>query len=107
MLYIASFAASFGVVLWVVLPEIFPLRIRGSAMGLCTICHWSANLLVSLTFLPLVAAIGQAATFWGYLAISIGAFVFIYFLMPETKGRSLEEIERDLRTKSVVAGTEE
>lgn len=102
VLYIASFAASFGVVLWVVLPEIFPLRIRGSAMGLCTICHWSANLLVSLTFLPMVAAIGQAATFWGYCVISIGAFVFVYFLMPETKGRTLEEIERDLRAKSVV-----
>ncbi len=106
VLYIASFAASFGVVLWVVLPEIFPLRIRGSAMGLCTICHWSANLLVSLTFLPLIAAIGEAATFWGYCAISIGAFVFVYILMPETKGRTLEEIERDLRAKSVVAGEE-
>lgn len=102
VLYIASFAASFGVVLWVVLPEIFPLRIRGSAMGLCTICHWSANLLVSLTFLPLIASIGEAATFWGYCAISVGAFFFVYFLMPETKGRTLEEIERDLRAKSVV-----
>lgn len=107
VLYIASFAASFGVVLWVVLPEIFPLRVRGSAMGLCTICHWSANLLVSLTFLPLVSAIGQAATFWGYGVVSIGAFIFIYFLMPETKGRTLEEIEKDLRAKSVVATGEE
>jgi sugar porter (SP) family MFS transporter len=106
-LYIASFAASFGVVLWVVLPEIFPLRIRGSAMGLCTICHWSANLLVSLTFLPLVAAVGESAVFWGYCAIAIGTFVFVYFLMPETKGRSLEEIERDLRGTSVVTGQAE
>lgn len=102
VLYIASFAASFGVVLWVVLPEIFPLRIRGSAMGLCTICHWSANLLVSLTFPVLIAAIGEASTFWGYCVISIGAFIFVYFLMPETKGRTLEEIEQDLRAKSVV-----
>ena len=64
IVYIASFAASFGVVLWV-LPEIFPLRIRGSAMSVCTILHWSSNLLVSLTFLPLISAIGEAATFWG------------------------------------------
>jgi sugar porter (SP) family MFS transporter len=97
LLYIASFAASFGVVLWVVLPEIFPLRIRGSAMSVCTICHWSANLLVSLTFLPLIARIGETATFWIYALIAVGTFAFVYFLMPETKGRSLEEIEADLR----------
>lgn len=100
VLYIASFAASFGVVLWVVLPEIFPLRIRGSAMSVCTILHWSANLLVSLTFLPLIAAIGETTTFWIYGLIAIGTFVFIYVLMPETKGRSLEDIESDLREKT-------
>lgn len=97
ILYIMSFAASFGVVLWVVLPEIFPLKVRGSAMGVCTILHWSSNLLVSLTFLPLIGAIGEAATFWGFGVIAIGAFAFVFFLMPETKGRSLEAIEADLR----------
>jgi sugar porter (SP) family MFS transporter len=96
IVYIASFAASFGVVLWVVLPEIFPLKIRGSAMSVCTILHWSSNLLVSLTFLPLISAIGEAATFWGYAIIAVGTFFFVYFLMPETKGRSLEQIQRDL-----------
>jgi Sugar (and other) transporter len=55
--------------------------------------HWSLNLLVSLTFLPLISAIGEAATFWGYAIIAVGTFV--YFLMPETKGRSLEQIQRD------------
>jgi hydrogenase-4 membrane subunit HyfE len=80
----------------VVLPEIFPLKIRGSAMSVCTILHWSSNLLVSLTFLPLISAIGEAATFWGYAIIAVGTFVFVYFLMPETKGRSLEQIQRDL-----------
>lgn len=98
-LYIASFAASFGVVLWVVLPEIFPLRIRGSAMSVCTILHWSSNLAVSLTFLPLIQTVGETVTFWGYCVVAIGAFAFVYFLMPETKGRSLEEIEEDLRGK--------
>ena len=96
IVYIASFAASFGVVLWVVLPEIFPLKIRGSAMSVCTILHWSSNLLVSLTFLPLISAIGEAATFWGYAIIAVGTFAFVYLLMPETKGRSLEQIQRDL-----------
>ena len=100
LIYIASFAISFGVVLWVVLPEIFPLKVRGSAMSVCTILHWSSNLLVSLTFLPLIAAVGETAVFWGYGVISIGAFVFIYFLMPETKGRTLEEIESDLRGRT-------
>lgn len=106
LLYIASFGASFGVVLWVILPEIFPTRIRGVAMSLCTICHWSANLAVSLSFLPLVEAIGQTPVFWGYCAISIGAFVFVAKLVPETKGRSLEQIESDLRSKSHVAMSE-
>ena len=96
IVYIASFAASFGVVLWVILPEIFPLKIRGSAMSVCTILHWSSNLLVSLTFLPLISAIGEAATFWGYAVIAVGTFIFVYFLMPETKGRSLEQIQHDL-----------
>ena len=100
LMYIASFAVSFGVVLWVVLPEIFPLKVRGSAMSVCTILHWSSNLLVSLTFLPLIAAVGETAVFWGYGVISIGAFVFIYFLMPETKGRTLEEIESELRERT-------
>ena len=100
LIYIASFAVSFGVVLWVVLPELFPLRVRGSAMSVCTILHWSSNLAVSLTFLPLIAAVGETAVFWGYGAISIGAFVFVYFLMPETKGRTLEEIEEELRERA-------
>ena len=100
ILYIASVAASFGVGLWVILPEIFPLRIRGSAMSACTILHWSANLAVSLSFLPLIQAIGETATLWGYCAVAVGAFAFVYFLMPETKGRSLEEIEADLRGKA-------
>ncbi len=100
ILYIMSFAASFGVVLWVVLPEIFPLKVRGSGMGLATILHWSSNLLVSLTFLPLINAFGETAVFWGYGLISIGAFTFVYFLMPETKGRSLEKIEADLRERA-------
>jgi MFS family permease len=97
ILYIFSFAVSYGVVLWVVLPEIFLLRIRGSGMSVCTILHWSSNLAVSLSFLPLIEAIGETATFWIYCAIAIGAFVFVYFLMPETKGRSLERIEAELR----------
>jgi MFS family permease len=100
ILYIMSFAVSYGVVLWVVLPEIFPLRIRGSGMSVCTILHWSSNLAVSLSFLPLIQAIGETATFWIYCAIAVGAFIFVFFLMPETKGRSLEQIEADLRGKA-------
>jgi sugar porter (SP) family MFS transporter len=100
VLYIMSFAASFGVVLWVVLPELFPLKVRGSAMSVCTILHWSSNLVVSLTFLPLIDAVGETAVFWGYGLISIGAFIFVYLLMPETKGRSLEQIQRDFRSES-------
>ena len=94
VLYIASFVASFG--------RRSSPRIRGSAMSVCSILHCSANLLVSLTFFPLIAAIGETATFWIYGLIAIGTFVFVYLLMPETRGRSLERIEVNLSEKAAV-----
>lgn len=96
-LYIASFAASFGPIVWVMLPEIFPLQIRGSAAGVCSTSNWVANFIVAQAFLPLVALVGRTAVFWGLGVICVLAGIFIYFIVPETKGRSLEQIEEDLR----------
>ena len=96
-LYVASFAASFGPVLWVMLPEIFPLNIRGSAVGVSSLSNWAANFTVALLFPILVAALSQTPVFWGLGVICILSMVFIYFIVPETAGRSLEEIEADLR----------
>jgi SP family galactose:H+ symporter-like MFS transporter len=97
ILYIASFAVSIGVLVFLVPPEIFPLRVRGKAMGLALLINWGTNFIITLTFLSLIGAIGEPATFWLYGVICIVFWVFAYFFIPETKGRSLEEIEADLR----------
>jgi len=97
MVYVGSFAVGLGPVFWLMLSEIYPLRIRGRAMSVGTVANWSANLLVALSFLTLTQVLGKPATFWLYGVISIGAWFFAFFLVPETKGRSLEEIEAHWR----------
>jgi SP family galactose:H+ symporter-like MFS transporter len=92
MVYVGAFAISLGPIFWLLISEIFPLRVRGVAMGLATMSNWAFNLLVALTFLILLNDLTPAYTFWLYALLSIGAFVFSYRLVPETKGRALEEI---------------
>lgn len=93
MLYVASFAISLGPIFWLLISEIYPLTVRSSAEGLSATFNWVSNLVVSLTFLTLLQAIGPSWTFWLYGLLAIGAWVFSYYLAPETKGRTLEEIE--------------
>lgn len=97
MLFVSFFAIGLGPVFWLLISEIYPLEVRGSAMGLVTVANWLANLLVSLTFPMLIAGVGTPATFWLFGLASLIALVFVYRLVPETKGRSLESIEDDLR----------
>jgi hypothetical protein len=85
------------------LPEVLPLRIRGTAMGVAIFLHWLANFAVSQTFPVFLAAIGPGITFLGYAVIGVLAFVFVSTLVTETKGRSLEEIEADLQEKATFA----
>jgi SP family galactose:H+ symporter-like MFS transporter len=92
--YVGSFAVGLGPIFWLMISEIYPLKVRGSAMSIATLANWGMNLAVALTFLTLVQSIGRPGTFWVYAAISIGAWIFIYLLVPETKGRTLEEIEK-------------
>ncbi len=98
MAYVASFAISLGPIFWLLIAEIYPLRIRGIAEGAAAGTNWAANLLVSLTFLTLVQALGPSRTFWLYGLLAIGSFLFSCFLVPETKGRTLEEIEKSWRS---------
>lgn len=100
MLYVGSFAISLGPIFWLLISEIYPLRIRGAAMGLATMANWSFNLLVALTFLVLVENLGPSYTFWLYALVSVGSFLFSYFRVPETKGRTLEEIEEAIHVGS-------
>ena len=98
--FIVSFAATWGPAVWVMLPEVLPLRVRGTAMGVAVCLHWFANFLVSQSFPIFLDKWGAGPVFLGYAAIGVLAFVFVKALVPETKGRSLEEIEADLQRKS-------
>src|SRR5262249_49172108 len=97
MAYVASFAISLGPIFWLLIAEIYPLKIRGIAEGTAAGTNWAANLLVSITFLSLVQALGPSWTFWVYGLLAIVTWLFSYYLVPETKGRTLEEIEKSWR----------
>jgi len=99
MVYVASFAISLGPIFWLLISEIYPLKIRSSSEGLAAAFNWGSNLLVSLTFLTLLQMIGSARTFWLYGLFAIAAWIFSYFRVPETKGRTLEEIEEFWRAR--------
>jgi sugar porter (SP) family MFS transporter len=96
VVFIASFAIGLGPVFWLMIAEIFPLRLRSRAMAVCTLVNWAANFFVSYYFLTLVADIGRPATFWIYTGFGVLAVVFFAARVPETADRSLEEIEREL-----------
>lgn len=92
--YVACFAVGVGTATWVLMAEICPTRIRGRAMSVATVCLWCGTLLVTLTFLSLVNVFSAAGVFLMYAVVSIGAFLFVWRGVPETKGRTLEEIEQ-------------
>ena len=98
MLYVASFAISLGPIFWLLISEIYPLRVRNSAEGLSAAFNWGSNLVVSLTFLTLLGKFGTSATFGLYALLAVGAWIFSYYRVPETKGRTLEAIEAFWRT---------
>jgi len=97
---IAIYAMSLAPIVWVILSEIFPNRIRGAAMALATFALWVAGFVLTYTFPLLNKSLGAAGTFWVYSGICLLGFLFIAIKLPETKGKSLEEIENIL-TKNV------
>jgi SP family arabinose:H+ symporter-like MFS transporter len=92
----ALYALSLAPVTWVLLSEIFPNRIRGAAMSVSTFALWSACFVLTYTFPHLNRGLGPAGTFWIYAGISVLGFLFIKTRLPETRGRTLERIEREL-----------
>ena len=100
IVYIASFAVGLGPVFWLMISEIFPLRVRSPAMSVSTVANWSSNFLVSTFFLSLVGAITRQGTFWLYAGFGVLALVFFVLRLPETKDRSLEEIAQELSADS-------
>jgi MFS family permease len=95
VVFIASFAFSMGPVVWTLISEIYPNRVRGRAVGVATAANWGAAFLVTQFFLSIVDAIGESTTFFLFAILCAAAFVFVWRLVPETKGRSLEEIQTD------------
>jgi len=93
---IAIYAMSLAPIVWVILSEIFPNRIRGAAMALATFALWVACFVLTYTFPLLNKSLGAAGTFWVYSGICLLGFIFIVLKLPETKGKSLEEIEKIL-----------
>jgi sugar porter (SP) family MFS transporter len=98
---IACYAMSLAPATWVVISEIFPNRIRSSAMSIAITALWTACFLLTYTFPLLNAALGAAGTFWTYASICLAGLLFLYFRLPETQRQSLEEIETNLRMKQV------
>ncbi len=96
LVYIACFAFSLGPIVWLMIAEIYPLKVRGAGASLATCMNWASNLLVTATFLKLVQMLGISGTFCLYMIFSILSILFIFFLVPETKGVTLEKIEANL-----------
>jgi sugar porter (SP) family MFS transporter len=93
---IACYSMSLAPVTWVIISEIFPNRIRGAAMSVAVSALWIACFILTYTFPILNAKLGPAGTFWLYAAICVAGFIYIFVKLPETKNKSLEEIEREL-----------
>ena len=93
---ISTYAMTLGPVTWTLLAEIFPNRIRGIAMATCTFALWVGCCTLTFSFPSMNAALGSSGSFWIYSAICFCAFIFLFRRCPETKGKSLEELEKEL-----------
>ncbi|MFB6888068.1 MFS transporter [Kitasatospora sp. NPDC056327] len=97
--YVGAFAIGLGPVFWILAAEIFPPESRARGTGLCALVNWAANFVVGQAFLPTADAIGERWVFWFFAAVSLGAVVFVARRVPETKNRSLDEIQHALSTR--------
>jgi predicted MFS family arabinose efflux permease len=82
-------------VFWLLIAEIYPLKIRGAAMSVATMANGLANFVVTISFLTLLTAIGGIGTFFLFAFLTVVAFLYFWHTVPETKRRSLQQIERD------------
>jgi SP family sugar porter-like MFS transporter len=96
LIAVASYSSGLAPVTWVILSEIFPNRIRGQGMAIATLSLWIGTFTLTLTFPALMASFKGSFTFWLYALICILGFIFIFFTLPETKGKTLEELEKQL-----------
>jgi MFS transporter, SP family, major inositol transporter len=98
MLIVVFFVQTFiGTLIWLLLSEIFPMTIRGFAMGAAVFVLWTTNTIISFVFPLLVGALGATLTFGLFAVVNVCSLVFVWRFCPETRGRSLEELEDDFR----------
>ena len=93
LLFCAFFALSLGPLGWLIISEVYPLRVRGVGASIGSLSHWLWNAVIAYTFLTMVGALGPARTFWLFAAVGVVGVVWGYFYIPETKGHSLEQVE--------------
>jgi len=98
---ISCYAMTLGPITWVLLSEIFPNRIRGIAMATCTFALWVGCCTLTFSFPSMNAALGSSGSFWIYSGICIVAFIYLLKACPETKGKSLEQLEKELSSSSL------
>jgi sugar porter (SP) family MFS transporter len=96
LVYTGSFAIGLGPVFWLLIAEIYPLRVRGAAMSMATIANWAANFVVTISFLTLIGAITTLGVFMLFGFLTLVALTYFIHKVPETKGRSLQQLEHDL-----------
>jgi SP family galactose:H+ symporter-like MFS transporter len=94
LVYVGCYSLSISPLFWLMSAEVFPNRLRGAGASACTVANWGANLLVSVTFLSMINAVGKSWTFWIYAIFAALALVFVWRRVPETAGRPLEHIDR-------------
>lgn len=99
MLYEAAFAASLGLAIWLVNSEVFPTAVRGKASSVGTLTHWSLDFLISVSVLTLISTFTATGLFWLYGVFGLLGLAYLYRNLPETKGRSLEDIDAELRSR--------
>jgi sugar porter (SP) family MFS transporter len=93
LVYIGCYSLSISPLFWLMTAELYPNRLRGIGASTATVANWSANLLITLTFLTAINGLGKSTVFWIYAGFAVVGIVFVRFCVPETKGRSLEDID--------------
>lgn len=96
MVYVSGYQVGFGPIAWLLISEVFPLKVRGAALSLAAIVNFSSNIIMTLTQQVLQDAVGASGTFFGYFALTLVSLCFVWGIVPETKGKTLEQIEADL-----------
>jgi MFS family permease len=100
MVYITCFAFSMGPIAWILVSEVFPLRVRGRGVAAASLGSGASNFLVSITFLSLINTAGSSITFLIYAAFCVLTLIFVRFIVPETAGRELETISSEANRAS-------